>query len=72
VLQPRAEIEFAFSDIPELAFDAGVTELSLGLRLRYEYTRKLAPYLGVAWEERYRDADDVAESTMLVGIRFWF
>jgi copper resistance protein B len=73
VLQPRAEIKIAFSDVPELALDAGVTELSLGLRLRYEYTRKLAPYLGVAWLRNYGGAgDDSGEGTALAGIRFWF
>ncbi len=73
ILQPRAEIELALQDIPELAIDAGVTELSLGLRLRYEVTRKFAPYLGVAWEKHYGDAaEDLDGSTALAGIRFWF
>lgn len=73
ILQPRAEFEVALQDIPELAIDAGVTELALGLRLRYEVTRKFAPYLGVAWEKHYSEAaEDFDGTTALAGIRFWF
>ena len=73
ILQPRVEFELALQDIPRLAIDAGVSELALGLRLRYEVTRKFAPYLGVAWQKHYGDAaEEFDGSTALAGIRFWF
>lgn len=73
VLQPRADLDVALQDIPDLDVDAGLSGLSLGLRLRYEFTRKLAPYLGLAWEKEYRVAGAGGESTSVVaGVRFWF
>lgn len=73
VLQPRAELDVALQDIPELGIDAGVHELSFGLRLRYEIARKFAPYVGLAWEKDYGDAAAEGTTTSVVaGVRFWF
>ncbi|MGK2887557.1 MAG: copper resistance protein B, partial [Rhodococcus sp. (in: high G+C Gram-positive bacteria)] len=47
VLQPRAEVGFAFQDIPERSLGAGMTDVKLDLRLRYEIKREFAPYFGV-------------------------
>ncbi len=73
VVQPRAEIGVAFQDVPAQDIDAGLSKLSLGVRLRYDLTRKFAPYLGVAWEKSFRDtAGDDEDTTALAGMRFWF
>jgi copper resistance protein B len=73
VLQPRLELALALQDAPELDVDAGLTRLSLGLRLRYELTRRFAPYLGVAWDRNNADVQGDEESTTAVaGVRFWF
>lgn len=80
ILQPRAELQVAFSDVPEIGVGSGVSELSVGLRLRYEYTRKLAPYIGVEWESAFGDTADILEAaglesdeaSFVVGVRFWF
>ena len=52
VLEPEAEVDFAFQDVPELNVGAGFERLELGLRLRYERNRSLAPYVGVNWERK--------------------
>jgi len=49
VLQPRSELRFAAQDVPEQALGAGLYEASLELRLRYEWRREFAPYLGVRY-----------------------
>lgn len=73
VLQPRAELDFALQDIPERGVDAGVTEVAVGLRLRYELTRKFAPYLGLGWEKHYDSlTGDEDATTVVAGLRFWF
>lgn len=80
VLQPRTEIQIASQDIPQAHIGSGINKLSIGLRLRYEVTRKFAPYLGVAWEQRFGDTKDFlqalgqdsSETTLLAGVRFWF
>jgi copper resistance protein B len=49
ILQPAAELNFAAQGIPALAIGAGLTDAELGLRLRYEFSRRFAPYIGVEW-----------------------
>ena len=80
ILQPRAELHVAFSDVPELGIGSGLSELSLGLRLRYDVTRKFAPYIGLEHERSFGDTADLLEAagldshetTLLAGVRFWF
>ncbi len=80
ILQPRVEANFAAQNIPENGIGAGLSNLELGLRLRYEVAREFAPYVGVSWDRRFgetariaRAAGERASSTSFVsGIRFWF
>lgn len=80
ILQPKAELNIAAQDVPELAIAQGLNDLELGLRLRYEASREFAPYLGVAWHRKLgetaglarRHGEDVDELAGLVGVRFWF
>lgn len=59
---------------------AGVSELETGLRLRYELSRKLAPYIGVVYRDvfgataRYAHGrgDDLNALSFVAGIRAWF
>ena len=80
VLQPRAELLLSAQDIPDLGLGAGVSGVEAGLRLRYEFSREFAPYIGIAHERRIgasprltRALGDDTEATRLVaGLRFWF
>jgi copper resistance protein B len=81
VLQPRAEINWSSDGVPRAGVgSSGANALALEARLRYEFTRKFAPYLGLAWETSYgetadylRDNDlDTSDTTAVVGLRFWF
>ncbi|MGK6320896.1 copper resistance protein B [Sphingomonas sp. DT-204] len=80
VLQPRAELDFAFQDVPENAIGSGLSSAELGLRLRYERVREFAPYAGVSWERKLgRTADfargrgeDTGGANFVLGIRTWF
>lgn len=80
ILQPRGELS-VFGKVDEaLGIGRGVSNMSLGLRLRYEYTRQLAPYLGVEREQKLGDTADLAraanepsaETLWVAGVRFWF
>jgi copper resistance protein B len=53
ILQPSAELALALSDDRETGVGAGLVSLEAGLRLRYEITRDVAPYVGVNWERRF-------------------
>jgi copper resistance protein B len=80
VLQPEAKLTVNSRDDIDLGIGSGVSEMALGLRLRYEFRREFAPYLGVSWVRHFgatanlartpgRDANDVRA---LAGLRFWF
>lgn len=80
ILQPRAEINLSAQDIPELQIGSGVTDMEAGLRLRYEFVREFAPYIGVAWQSSFGDTADMIEATagetdrtvFLIGIWAWY
>ena len=80
VLQPSAELNVALSSDREIGVGSGVNDLELGLRLRYEIVREVAPYIGVHWEKKFAETADFAreegEGTdnvfFVAGVRFWF
>ncbi len=80
ILQPRGELVLAAQDIPDLALGAGLAKAELGVRLRYEFSREFAPYVGIAQEWRLgssRDlaraqGEDVSATRFVAGVRFWF
>ena len=80
ILQPRAELELAAQDVPELGLGSGLTKLETGMRLRYEIAREFAPYIGVGYEaalgqtaDRVRAAGgDPDGFAFLFGVRAWF
>ena len=80
VLQPRAELGFAFQDIPERSLGAGMTNVKLDVRLRYEIKREFACYFGVRSQFLVGETDRIAEASgedseqffVLAGFRFAF
>jgi len=80
ILQPRIEVELSAVDIPERGIGAGLTKVEPGLRLRYEFRREFAPYVGVEYETKVgrtanlaRNAGEDPDGFMfLVGLRAWF
>lgn len=80
ILQPRVELNAAFSDDAEIGVGSGLSTADLGLRLRYEVRREFAPYVGISWIESFgqtRDFESVDdpqrdEFAWVAGVRFWF
>ena len=80
VLQPRVELNLAAQSSRATGVGSGLSSAELGLRLRYEITRKLAPYVGVSFEgetgstARYSRAAgrDASTTAAVAGLRFWF
>ena len=80
ILQPQAEIALSAQDIPELGIGAGLDKAELGLRLRYEFTREFAPYVGIEQSWKAGKSADYARAkgegtratSLVAGIRFWF
>lgn len=80
ILQPRMEFNYAFSDDLETGVGKGMNRVHIGLRLRYEIKREIAPYIGLAWEKSYGQTADMlraagkdnAESSVVLGLRLWY
>ena len=80
ILQPQFEMNFYNKSDPSRGTGSGLSELDTGLRLRYEFSRKIAPYIGVAYNGKFgetadftRDENGIVNDVRFVfGIRFWY
>jgi len=80
VLQPRIEVNYYGKEDLQLGIGSGLSDVTSGLRLRYEFRREFAPYIGVEWASLYGDSADMAraaglnrsETRAVAGLRFWF
>jgi copper resistance protein B len=80
ILQPRIEANLSAQTIPELGIGAGLDQIEVGARVRYEIRREFAPYIGV--EQSWRTGrsatlartrgEDPSVTSLIAGIRFWF
>jgi copper resistance protein B len=80
IAQPEAELNFYSKDDPGRRIGSGFSDLDAGLRLRYEVSRKFAPYIGFAYNGMYGNTASysrtagktTSESQFLFGIRLWY
>ncbi|MBS0226507.1 MAG: copper resistance protein B [Proteobacteria bacterium] len=80
ILQPMVEVNAYGKDDRLRGIGSGLSTAGAGLRLRYEFTRQFAPYLGVTREQAFgRTADFRREASgqkgdtrFILGVRTWF
>lgn len=80
VLSPEIELNLLGKRDPDRGAGSGLTDIEVGLRLRYEIRREFAPYIGINWSKLYADTADFArdegEKTetgqFVIGVRGWF
>lgn len=80
IAQPWAEVNFALQDVPRDRIGSGLSDLELGLRVRYEIAREFAPYVGVTWERKFGDTarfaraagEEWSATALVFGVRTWF
>lgn len=80
VLQPQVELNAAANSDPRSRLGSGFTRLETGLRLRYEFAREFAPYIGVQYETVMgdtrrifrRDREPYEALSGVAGIRLFF
>ena len=80
ILQPSTEWSFYGKADPEKGIGSGLTDASAGVRLRYEFSRQFAPYLGVEWGRKFgstatmtRTAGErTGDTRWVAGVRMWF
>lgn len=79
ILQPEIEMNLYSKSDPRRSVGSGLADLEVGLRLRYELTRKFAPYVGVTYQDKFgqtasfaRSEDEPVNDVRLVlGLRLW-
>jgi copper resistance protein B len=80
ILQPEAEANLYGKADPARQLGSGLSDLQVGLRLRYEVRREFAPYVGVVWARSFGGTADgvrasggrVSDVQFVAGLRVWF
>jgi len=80
ILQPQLELNFYSKSDPNRGIGTGLAELDTGLRLRYEFSRKFAPYIAMTYENKFGGTADFARAggeapsalRFAAGVRIWF
>ena len=80
ILQSLVEADVWGKDDPRRGVGSGLSKIEVGFRLRYEFTRQFAPYIGVVRERvfggtadlRRAQGGDIDDTRVVVGLRTWF
>ncbi len=80
ILTPELNANLFSKDDAARGLGAGLSNASLGVRLRYEIRREFAPYIGFNWVRKYGKTADFARAEgasvhdfqLVGGVRIWF
>lgn len=80
ILQPRFTTYLSSEEDEDFGIGQGLNSAQVGLRLRYEFRREFAPYIGVYYNRKFGDTADLAEAEgehtsgtfVVAGVRMWF
>jgi len=80
ILSPEIEIN-AYSKTDAVnGLGSGLSNFEFGLRLRYEFRREFAPYIGLIWDRKFGTSADLSrldgksatDTQLVIGIRAWY
>lgn len=79
ILQPRIETNIAAQRVERFTTGRGLNNIEAGLRLRYEFSRKFAPYFGISFDRSFfgtadlvrQDGGDPSQVHFVMGLRMW-
>lgn len=80
ILKPEIELNAYGKADPERQIGAGLSDAKAELRLRYEFTRAFAPYVGFVWDRKLgatatsvrREGDSAIDHRLVAGLQFFF
>jgi copper resistance protein B len=80
ILQPQIELNWYGQSDPDRQIGSGLSSVEAGLRLRYEFRREVAPYVGLVRERLVGSTADLAQAggldpedtSLVAGIRLRF
>jgi len=78
-LTPDLEANFYGEDDPERSIGSGLSDLDLGLRLRYQITKGVSPYTGITWKGNFGNTaelikskgEDANDLRLMLGVMLW-
>ncbi len=80
ILTPEIEASVYGKNDEARGIGAGLSDASFSLRMRYEVTREIAPYVGVSFGRKFgrtasyasEEGESRSERAILAGVRIWF
>ena len=80
IVQLRLEANAEIQRVPEFTTGSGFNELEVGLRIRYEFWREFAPYVGISFGKSFGETaqlvreqgGDPEQLRVVSGVRCWF
>jgi copper resistance protein B len=80
IAQPQIEMNFYNKSDPSRGFGSGLSQIDSGFRIRYEITRKFAPYLGFAYTGSFgrsatfvrNEGGHTQDPRFVFGVRLWY
>jgi copper resistance protein B len=80
IAQPQIEMNFYSKNDPSRGVGSGLSEIDTGLRIRYEISRKFAPYIGVAYTGIFgqtatftrEEGGNPNDPRFIFGLRLWY
>lgn len=80
ILQPLVQVDLYGKEDRARGIGSGLSTAEAGLRLRYEFTRQFAPYIGITREQAFGNTADlrrghlesVGDTRVVAGFRIWF
>ncbi len=80
ILTPRMGFEAYTQNQSRYGLGSGLSSTDIGVRLRYEFSRNFAPYLGIKWQNTYGSTEDFvkqnggksSDTSLVAGLRVWF
>ncbi len=80
ILTPDVSINLHSKNDVQTATGSGLSDIQVGLRLRYEFVREFAPYVGFNWNKKYGQTanyaraagEDISDVQFVIGLRAWF
>lgn len=79
IVQSRFETEVAAQRVERFTTGTGLNNIEYGVRVRYEFSRKFAPYVGVAFDRSFygtaamvrQEGGDPSQIRFVLGVRMW-
>lgn len=80
IFQPRFELNASVNDLPGLGIGKGINDIQFDLRMRYEFQREIATYIGITWQKKYGNSATYTQldggsseyTELVLGVRMWF